>query len=96
MNTDRLIQVARLIVACNAPTAVAYVTLSWDEANSAIHLNFHSDANLSEDDMESCEIALTELYADVWQDIKKMDSSYSSGAQSGQVLPHSQIVYTRR
>ncbi len=95
MDKDRLVKVAGVIAARNVPATVREVVLSWLEGTKQLELYFFSDQELSEDELDLCEIALTELYADVWQGVEKVATEHSVGRSAGTLQPHSWVVYAR-
>lgn len=95
MIANRLAEVAPYIVARNVPATISAVVVSWHASPSLLGLHFYSDASLTDEHYEDCELALTELYADVWQQVERMESRYCVGTAPAELEPYSWIVYTQ-
>jgi len=95
MDTDRLALVAKVVSARNVPSPVHSVMLTWQETLSEIGLHFYSERQLTEDEREMCEIALTELYADVWQNVRNTNSSFFVCVQPSHIPSNTWLVYSR-
>lgn len=95
MDTARLTEVAAYMIARDIPSAVCAVVLSWGEVERLLGLTFYSDRVLDEDERESCELVLGELYADVWQSVERIESVFVIGVPPEAAETPSWLVYAQ-
>lgn len=95
MKKQELVNASRVIVGRNRNDKIVATTVAWDESLSRLSLTYYIDGLVSEDELEHCDLALTELLAEFY-DVTVADNQCVSVSLDGfDANQLSGLVYSR-